>query len=42
MLGAGAVDAYWTDAFHNKLRTSVEGFNLVTTDDLVAKTLELL
>jgi len=42
MLGAGAVDAYWTDAFCNKLRTSVEGFNLVTTDELVEKTMELL
>ena len=42
MVGAGAIDAYWTDAFHCKLLTSVEGYNLVTVDDLVAKTVELL
>jgi ADP-ribosylglycohydrolase len=42
MLGAGGIDAYWSEAFHCKLRTSVEGYNLVTVDELVEKTMGLI
>jgi ADP-ribosylglycohydrolase len=42
MLGAGKINGYWPDAFHYKLRTSVEGYNLVTVDELVDKTMGLL
>jgi ADP-ribosylglycohydrolase len=42
MKGAEAIDPYWGEAFHYKLRTSVEGYHLVTVDDLVQETLDLL
>jgi ADP-ribosylglycohydrolase len=42
MLGTGVIPAYWSDAFFNKLRTSVEGYNLVTIDELAESTIKML
>jgi ADP-ribosylglycohydrolase len=41
MLGAEKIDPYWPEAFHYRLRTSVEGYNCVTADELVEKTIAL-
>jgi ADP-ribosylglycohydrolase len=38
-LGAGRIDPYWPEAFNYMLRTSVEGYDTVSVDQLVEKTL---
>jgi len=42
MLGAGKIESYWNDAFYNKLRTSIDGYNLVSIEELTQKTVELI
>jgi ADP-ribosylglycohydrolase len=42
MLGAEKIDAYWPSAFHYRLRTSVEGYEAVSVEELVEKTLDIL
>ncbi|MCL2080717.1 MAG: ADP-ribosylglycohydrolase family protein [Oscillospiraceae bacterium] len=41
MLGAGKIDSYWPEAFHYRLKTSVEGYETVSVDELVKKTVSL-
>jgi hypothetical protein len=42
MLGAGKIDKYWAEAFYYRVRTSVDGYQLMCVDDLVEKTMGLL
>ena len=38
MIGAEAIDPYWPAAYHYRLRTSIDGYNLMTLDELTEKT----
>ena len=42
MLGAGGIDPIWPEGFHSRLKTSVEGYETVSIDELAAKTEALL
>lgn len=42
MVGESKIDSYWYDTFHKKLLTSVDGYNCVSIDELVKKTISLL
>ena len=40
--GGSGVPAYWGESFHHALRTSLDGYQLVTVEQLVEKTLKLM
>ena len=42
MLGAEKIDSYWPQAFYYRVKTSVEGYETVSVDELVEKTIKLL
>jgi ADP-ribosylglycohydrolase len=41
MLGASAIDKYWPNYFNHAVKTSIDGYNRVTVDELVEKTMGL-
>lgn len=42
MLGAGKIPPYWPKAFHYRVKTSVEGYETVSVDELAEKTIRLI
>lgn len=42
MVGESKINPYWYNSFHKKLLTSVDGYNLVSVEQLVEKTIELI
>ena len=42
MLGERGIPAYWGDAFHRRMASSVSGYELMAIDELAARTVAVV